>query len=62
MRNINLFLFFVLLFINKRNDIEYHQKPHAETTKDPRFNVSPWLSCSENEMKSVFMTQKKKGM
>jgi hypothetical protein len=38
MRNINLFLFFVLLFINKRNDIEYHQKPHAETTKDPRFN------------------------
>jgi hypothetical protein len=23
------------------------QKPHAETTKDPRFNVSPWFSCSE---------------
>ena len=23
------------------------RKPHAKTTKDPRFNVSPWFSCSE---------------
>ena len=51
--DINRFLFFILLFlmIRKANLIdalkEYYfcnltsRKPHAETTKDPRFNVSP---------------------
>ena len=28
------------------------RKPHAKTTKDPRFNVSPWFSCSETGIAS----------